>query len=94
MSLPISRWLELDDFKVLSNQPFYDSMIIHCIFCLTSEMAYEGGMDKIKGHWKVLGPKREKTQVKNMICNFVFYPLLWKVGGMGCETVKELVWRN
>lgn len=61
MSLPITQWLGLDDFKVPSNQPFYGSMIIHCIFCLTSEVAYGGGMDKIKEDWKVPGPKKEKT---------------------------------
>lgn len=61
MSLPTTWWLGLDDFKVISNQPFYDFMVIHCIFCLTSEVAYGRGMDKIKGDWKVPGPKREKT---------------------------------
>ena len=49
--------------------------IICCILHFTSEMAEGGAMDKIKGEWKVPGPKRDpcvNPWVTKMICSFVF----------------------
>lgn len=54
-------------------------------------------MDKVKGEWKVPRPKRDPSanlQVKDIISYFFSPPLLWKAEVLGCDILKELLWRN